>query len=352
MPSPSSGTEELRLATAVEGVRLHWLRGLQLGALAGVVVLAGLVAVRSYGSSGALTWPLAFVAAYLLAFFLVFQLLLWPLAVAERERPLPTPARGRGLALVRRPGASIGLALALLLINALGAAAAVLPLLDRHRCVLVRRGRALRAAAPTRGGPALMASVTFDDVSKRFDADLVVDDLSLEIADGEFLVLVGPSGCGKSTALRMLAGLEEVTSGRVLIGDRVVNNLAPGARDLAMVFQSYALYPHMTVYDNLAFGLRNTKVAKAEIERRVTNAAEILDLERADQAQAEAALGRPAAACRAGSRDRPRARRVPDGRAALQPRRGAARPDAGGDPEAPAAPRRRRSTSPTIRSRR
>ena len=123
-----------------------------------------------------------------------------------------------------------------------------------------------------------MASVTFDDVSKRFDANLVVANLSLEIADGEFLVLVGPSGCGKSTALRMLAGLEDVTSGRVLIGDRVVNNLAPGARDLAMVFQSYALYPHMTVYDNLAFGLRNTKVPKAEIDRRVTNAAEILDL--------------------------------------------------------------------------
>ena len=123
-----------------------------------------------------------------------------------------------------------------------------------------------------------MASVTFDDVSKRFDANLVVANLSLEIADGEFLVLVGPSGCGKSTALRMLAGLEDVTSGRVLIGDRVVNNLAPGARDLAMVFQSYALYPHMTVYDNLAFGLRNTKVEKAEIDRRVTNAAEILDL--------------------------------------------------------------------------
>jgi multiple sugar transport system ATP-binding protein len=123
-----------------------------------------------------------------------------------------------------------------------------------------------------------MASVTFEEVSKRFDANLVVTDFSLEIADGEFLVLVGPSGCGKSTALRMLAGLEDVTSGRVLIGDRVVNNIAPGARDLAMVFQSYALYPHMTVYDNLAFGLRNTKVKKAEIDRRVTSAAEILDL--------------------------------------------------------------------------
>ena len=123
-----------------------------------------------------------------------------------------------------------------------------------------------------------MARITFEDVSKRFDTTFVVSDFSIEIADGEFLVLVGPSGCGKSTALRMLAGLEDVTSGRILIGDRVVNNLAPGARDLAMVFQSYALYPHMTVYDNLAFGLRNTNVRKAEIDRRVTSAAEILDL--------------------------------------------------------------------------
>ena len=121
--------EDLRLATAVEGVRLHWLRGLQLGALAGVVVLAGLVAVRSYGSSGVFTWPLAFVAAYLLAFFLVLQLVLWPLAVAERERPLRRLLADAGTVLARRPAASIGLALALLLINALGAAAAVLPLL-------------------------------------------------------------------------------------------------------------------------------------------------------------------------------------------------------------------------------
>jgi hypothetical protein len=120
---------ELRLATAVEGLRLHWLRGLQLGTLAGVVVLAGLVAVRSYGSSGVLTWPLAFVAAYLLAFFLVLQLVLWPLAVAERERPLRGLLTDAGTTLVRRPAASIGLALALLLINVLGVAAAVLPLL-------------------------------------------------------------------------------------------------------------------------------------------------------------------------------------------------------------------------------
>jgi hypothetical protein len=121
--------DELRLATAVEGVRLHWLRGLQLGALASVVVAAGLVAVRSYGSSGALTWPLAFVAAYLLGLFLVFQLLLWPLAVSERELPLRRLLADAGTALARRPWASMGLAFALLLINALGAVAAVLPLL-------------------------------------------------------------------------------------------------------------------------------------------------------------------------------------------------------------------------------
>jgi multiple sugar transport system ATP-binding protein len=106
-----------------------------------------------------------------------------------------------------------------------------------------------------------------------------VDDLALEIDDGEFLVLVGPSGCGKTTALRMLAGLEEVSDGRIIIGDRVVNNLAPGDRDVAMVFQSYALYPHMTVYDNLAFGLRNHRVARSEIEARVKRAAEILDMQ-------------------------------------------------------------------------
>jgi hypothetical protein len=121
--------EELRLRTAVEGVRLHWVRGLQLGTVAGVVMLAGIVAVRSYGSSGALTWPLAFVAAYLLASFLVLQLVLWPLAVAERERPLRGLLADAAATLFRRPAASFGLALGLLLINALGAVAAVLPLL-------------------------------------------------------------------------------------------------------------------------------------------------------------------------------------------------------------------------------
>jgi multiple sugar transport system ATP-binding protein len=123
-----------------------------------------------------------------------------------------------------------------------------------------------------------MAPITFEHVTKRFDQTVAVDDLSIEVPDGEFLVFVGPSGCGKTTALRMLAGLEDVTSGRILIGDRVVNNVAPGARDVAMVFQSYALYPHMTVYDNLAFSLRNHKVKKAEIARRVKQAADVLEL--------------------------------------------------------------------------
>jgi hypothetical protein len=121
--------EELRLGCAIEGVRLHWLRGLELAALTGLVLVAGVVAVRAYSSSGALAWPLALVVAYLLALFLVFQLLLWPLAVAERDRPLRRVLADAGVALVRRPGASVGLALALLVINGLGAAAAVLPLL-------------------------------------------------------------------------------------------------------------------------------------------------------------------------------------------------------------------------------
>ena len=123
-----------------------------------------------------------------------------------------------------------------------------------------------------------MATITFEHVTKRFDETVAVDDLSIDVADGEFLVLVGPSGCGKTTALRMLAGLEDISSGRILIGDRVVNNVAPGARDIAMVFQSYALYPHMTVFDNLAFGLRNRRLPKSDVDRRVKEATEILEL--------------------------------------------------------------------------
>jgi len=124
-----------------------------------------------------------------------------------------------------------------------------------------------------------MASVTYRSVYKHFGEVTAVADLTLEVADKEFVVFVGPSGCGKTTSLRMLAGLEEISEGEILIGDRVVNDVPPKDRDIAMVFQSYALYPHMSVYDNMAFGLKLRKTPKAEIDRRVKEAAEILGLE-------------------------------------------------------------------------
>lgn len=123
-----------------------------------------------------------------------------------------------------------------------------------------------------------MASVTFRNVVKRYGDNMVIHDMNLDIADKEFVVFVGPSGCGKSTSLRMLAGLEEISEGEILIGDRVVNDVPPKDRDIAMVFQSYALYPHMTVFDNMAFGLKLRKTAKAEIEQRVREAADYLGL--------------------------------------------------------------------------
>ena len=124
-----------------------------------------------------------------------------------------------------------------------------------------------------------MASVTYDNVFKRFGDVVAVNDMNVEVADKEFLVLVGPSGCGKTTALRLLAGLEEISEGKILIGDRVVNDVAPKDRDIAMVFQSYALYPHLSVYDNMAFGLKLRKTPKAEIKRRVDEAADILGIQ-------------------------------------------------------------------------
>src|SRR6184192_3702906 len=125
-----------------------------------------------------------------------------------------------------------------------------------------------------------MASVTYDHVVKRYTADLtVVKDFNVEIKDKEFMVLVGPSGCGKSTALRMLAGLEAISEGRIMIGERVVNNIAAKDRDIAMVFQSYALYPHMSVYDNMAFPLQMQHMKKPEIDKRVRNASRILGLD-------------------------------------------------------------------------
>jgi multiple sugar transport system ATP-binding protein len=124
-----------------------------------------------------------------------------------------------------------------------------------------------------------MASVSFENVVKQFGDVKAVNNLNIHVADKEFLVLVGPSGCGKTTALRSLAGLEEITSGNIKIGDRIVNDVAPKDRDIAMVFQSYALYPHLSVYDNMAFGLKLRKVPKDEIKRRVSEAADILGIQ-------------------------------------------------------------------------
>jgi multiple sugar transport system ATP-binding protein len=142
-----------------------------------------------------------------------------------------------------------------------------------------------------------VASVTFEHVAKIYDGGVrAVNDLNLDIADGEFMVLVGPSGCGKTTALRMLAGLETISEGSVSIGERVVNYVPSRDRDIAMVFQSYALYPHLTVYENIAFGLRVKKVPKKEIDQRVKTAANTLGL--------EALLGRKPRALSGGQRQR------------------------------------------------
>jgi multiple sugar transport system ATP-binding protein len=123
-----------------------------------------------------------------------------------------------------------------------------------------------------------MASLKLEGIHKRYGELTVVKDVNLDIENGDFVVLVGPSGCGKSTTLRMIAGLEEISAGKLYIGDRVVNELSPRDRDVAMVFQSYALYPHMTVADNISFGLKLRKMEKTEIERRVNEAAQILEI--------------------------------------------------------------------------
>ncbi len=125
-----------------------------------------------------------------------------------------------------------------------------------------------------------MASITLKNIRKTYeDGVTVIDDLNLEFNDKEFIILVGPSGCGKSTTLRMIAGLEEISSGELYIGDRLVNDISPKDRDIAMAFQSYALYPHMSVYNNMAFGLKNRKVSKEEIDKKVRAAAKMLDIE-------------------------------------------------------------------------
>ena len=124
-----------------------------------------------------------------------------------------------------------------------------------------------------------VAEIKLEDIGKIYpDGTRAVGEVTLTIKDGEFLVLVGPSGCGKSTVLRMIAGLEEISEGKMYIGDKLVNDVAPKDRDIAMVFQNYALYPHMTVYDNMAFGLKLRKTPKDEIKRRVDDAAEVLEI--------------------------------------------------------------------------
>ena len=125
-----------------------------------------------------------------------------------------------------------------------------------------------------------MAGIRLENITKRYDNGFVaVNDVDIEVRDGEFLVLVGPSGCGKSTTLRMIAGLEEISSGNLFIGDRQVNDLEPGQRDIAMVFQNYALYPHMTVRQNMSFGLKMRRESKQVITERVAEAARILSIE-------------------------------------------------------------------------
>ena len=155
--------------------------------------------------------------------------------------------------------------------------------------------------------------VQFEQVSKRFgDVDALAD-FSLDIEDGEFMVLLGPSGCGKSTALRILAGLEEPDGGEVIIDGRVVTDLPAHDRDIAMVFQNYALYPHMSAYDNIAFGLRMRKMPRSEIDGVVRDTANLLGIARTAETEARPTLRRAAPARRAGAGHRPQAEGVPDG---------------------------------------
>ena len=175
-----------------------------------------------------------------------------------------------------------------------------------------------------------MASVTLDRLTKRFGQIVAVNNVTLEVRDREFLVLVGPSGCGKSTTLRLIAGLEEVTDGNVFIGERLVNDVAPKDRDIAMVFQSYALYPHMSVYDNLAFGLKLRRTPKREIDRRVQDAAELLGIGQLLTRKPKQLSGGQRQRVALGRGHRARAEGLPDGRAAVQPGRQAARVHARG----------------------
>ena len=175
-----------------------------------------------------------------------------------------------------------------------------------------------------------MASVSYASATRVYSGGMppAVDALDLEISDGEFMVLVGPSGSGKTTALRMLAGLEPLDAGRVEIGDRDVTYVPPKDRDIAMVFQNYALYPQKTVAENMGFALKMQRVPSPERDRRVREAARLLDLdEQLLDRKPQAAVRRPAAACGDGAGYRARAQGFPDGRAAVQPGREATRAD-------------------------
>ena len=183
-----------------------------------------------------------------------------------------------------------------------------------------------------------MASVAIRDVRKSFGATAVIHGVDVSIRDGEFVVLVGPSGCGKSTLLRMIAGLENITAGEIRIGERVVNDLPPKERDIAMVFQNYALYPHMTVAANMGFSLKLRGAPQEEIDARVKRAAEILGLQPYLERYPAPALRRPAPARRHGPRHRARPAGVPVRRAAVEPRRQAARADAHRDQGTASAP--------------
>ena len=173
-----------------------------------------------------------------------------------------------------------------------------------------------------------MAEVALRNVVKSFDDVEAVRSINLDIPDNEFVVLVGPSGCGKSTTLRMIAGLEEVTSGDIYIGGEVVNDLPPKDRDIAMVFQNYALYPHMTSFENMAFGLKLRKFSKDEIRQPCRPRRAHPRHHRTAGPAAEGAVRRPAPARRDGPRDRAQSEGVPVRRAAVEPRRQAARADA------------------------
>ena len=177
-----------------------------------------------------------------------------------------------------------------------------------------------------------MAEIVLEHVVKRYpDGALAVDDFNLDIADGEFIILVGPSGCGKSTTLNMVAGLEDITAGKLIIDGQVVNDKAPKDRDIAMVFQSYALYPHMTVGENMGFPLRLAGMDKGTDPQKVDEAAEMLELTQHLDRKPVESLRRPAPAGRHGPGHRPVAEGVPDGRAAVQPGRQAAGADAYAD---------------------